>query len=206
MSCKRIQQLLIEAKNRQLSKSELDDIEQHLVSCPVCADDKKWVNILNKLFEESNGKYGMLPIPQEVMKTRVELQMRHSRPRKNFLNIVREPVWISLLTFAVIIIGVMTFFQVQKTANGAMAYEVALNGVTPDMVEDNDIICDMLYDVGLTEAAVEVVGCDTTCALVIYDLKTKKEAEMVVNIFNAIEKSDITTDVKPVKQSVPQSI
>ena len=66
------------------------------------------------------------------------------------------------------------------------------------MVADDNIICDMLYSMGLLEAAVDVLGCDSTCSLLIFDLKSREEAQLVVAAFHQVDDDHVKTDVIPV--------
>ena len=86
----------------------------------------------------------------------------------------------------------------RDSSNKLVAYEVNLNGISPEFAEDHDIICDMLSSAGLDDASVDILGCERSCEVVIFDLKNKEEAELVVNIFQAIDKDDISTEVNQV--------
>jgi hypothetical protein len=64
----------------------------------------------------------------------------------------------------------------------------------------------MLFEMGLMEAAVDVIGCDTTCSLLIFDLKTRTEAQLVAAAFSSIDSLNLNTDVVPVHTTVTRSL
>ena len=99
----------------------------------------------------------------------------------------------------IISLAVVNFTKQDPISTDLIAYEVNLNGISPEYAEDHSIICDMLLSAGLGDASVDVLGCEQTCEVLIFDLKNKEEAELVVNIFHAIEKEKISSDINKVK-------
>jgi hypothetical protein len=85
-------------------------------------------------------------------------------------------------------------------------WEVALEGVSLELGQDDDLICEMLFEMGLMEAAVDVIGCDTTCSLLIFDLKTRTEAQAVVSAFSSLDSLSLQSDVVPVRSTITRSL
>lgn len=205
MSCKNIKQLIAESIDRNLTEQEKSEIEIHSENCPLCFEQMKRENLLSQLFSVSTEIDDSYIIPQNIMKNRVEQQLKDSNTSRPFVNLIKKPILIPLFSAALILFAI-TFFFTEEKNNNLFAYEVSLDGIALEMVDDNDLICEMLYTIGLTEASFDVIGCDTTCALVIFDLKSKQEAEMVVNIFHAIDKQTIKTDVIEIEQNDVQTL
>ena len=93
-------------------------------------------------------------------------------------------------------------FQYDQT----IGYEVAFAGVERELVEEDERVCDMLFALGLIEAAVDYLGCDTTCKLTVFDLKSKQEVQLVVAAFAHINPMDLNTNVIPVRATVSGSL
>jgi hypothetical protein len=87
-----------------------------------------------------------------------------------------------------------------------IGYEIAFAGVNPGLVEDNDTLCDVFYDLGIDEAAVDVLDCDTTCRVIVFDLKTRHEVDLVMTALERINDHDLSADVQPVQVSTTRTI
>ena len=201
MSCKKIQELLAQ---EIISPLEKETIEQHLSLCQGCAESVRQDTLLSKLFTEAVPQETDI-IPIAFMKTRVETALNARSARFSLKGLLRKPMLfpVTALLLLVVVFSLMNRKEHQLTLTDNAGYKVALAGISPELAGDDEIICDMLFDVGLHEASVDIVGCEATCNLVIFDLKSKKEADMVVEIFHAINKQKIKTDVIKIP---PQSI
>ena len=87
-----------------------------------------------------------------------------------------------------------------------IGYDIAVAGDDKELAENDEVICDMLFSLGLIEAAVDVLECDTTCNLMILDLKTQAEAQLVVKELARVNEVDLMTDIIPVKTSTEGSL
>jgi hypothetical protein len=57
----------------------------------------------------------------------------------------------------------------------------------------------MLYELGLFEADVAVLSCDTTCHVQVIALKSLEEAQMVVSAFDQVKCTGCSSDIIPVR-------
>lgn len=199
MSCKKYKMLLEEAQIRELSVTEQAELDSHLTECSDCLEEVKQHKIISKLFQESSELENDYIIPQELMRSRVEQQLYESSEKKPVWQFIRNPILISAFSLILVLIG-FQYMTKPKPTNNAFQYSVSLDGVNVAMVEDNEIICEMLYTIGLPEASIDVLGCDTTCEVVIFDLKTRQEAEKVVRTLHTLDKDLKNTDIKAIEQ------
>ena len=198
MLCKKIKQLLLEAQFRTLNETETSELETHLRQCPACFEDAKQNDIISSIFKESSEIYEEYIIPQDMMRVRVEKQLE-KEVKLPFWSFFKNPLITSALTIVLLVVG-FNYINNQGNTHTPLEYTVSLDGINVAMVEDHEILCDMLYTIGLPDASIDVLGCDTTCELVIYDLKTRQEAEKVVQIMHAIDKDLKNSDIIEVKK------
>ena len=83
---------------------------------------------------------------------------------------------------------------------------MAFGGVNKELVEDDHHLCDILFNLGLVEADVDVLGCDTTCNIQIIYLKSKEEVDLVVSALARLNSNNLSTDVIPVRVGQSGSI
>lgn len=186
----------------ELSDVQIKQIENHIHNCTSCYELYSRDLILSSLFKQAETDEEYI-IPVEVMKAKVNKRL--TEPEKGFslLSFIRNPVAGSVTALLLITLVSLSYFSQEKNGqnnnNHLVAYEVNLNGISPEYAEDHDIICDMLSSAGLDDASVDILGCERSCEVVIFDLKNKEEAELVVTIFQSIDKDDISTEVNKVK-------
>ena len=195
MRCDEIKSILSGSTRENPDAETIKQIQEHLNSCAVCAEEYKNAAHLRDIFRTTAEGETSFPIPQEMMKQRVDNRL----PEKSswYSNLMFYKWRVASVFFTAMLIALFTIDFGNNGSIEIAGYEVALAGIAPELVED-ETICDMFYQLGLSEAAIDVLGCDTTCNLLVFDLKTQKEAQMVVNLFNRISSQDVTTKVIPI--------
>ncbi|MFH1701408.1 MAG: hypothetical protein ABIE07_12580 [Candidatus Zixiibacteriota bacterium] len=148
--------------------------------------DKK----LNNIIETASRDDSKNIISLSDMKSNIEIRTNAKSKQKekskfNFLIFARKPAYsITLATFTIIlIISAALPLKYKKT----IGYEVAFSGVDRNLYDNNNIFCDLLQYLELYDADIDFQGCQSSCSLVVFDLKTEEEAMMVVSAFTQID-------------------
>ena len=175
------------------------ELQEHLAQCPKCAEYARAAGTLRQVLTSAAANDDLDVTAIEAQRTLVEARARQQRTARHGVIAVlkaRPVMGLSIVAVAAVflVMAVVPFSYYQT-----VGYEVAVDGVESELVETNDHICDMLFDLGLHDADVELLGCEHTCALTIYHLKSESEAQLVAAVFNRINPTQITADVKPVK-------
>ena len=184
-------------------------LKEHLDNCSECAERARLAGYLSAGLKMAKADDDSHIIPAEIMRQRLEATVQHgaarqtSRAKTPVFPLVRRLV-LGAVPAVVTLILVLSVIPVSH--NHITGWQVALEGVSLDMAEDDHVICEMLFDMGLMEAAVDIIGCDSTCNLLIFDLKTRTEAQMVASVFHAIDSVNVSTDVVPVRSSTKRSL
>ena len=204
MNCREAK-LRLSGSHRNSSPVEADkELLLHLNECTSCASEAIVSDALKKVLESSESDDTGEIIPMELMRRRVE-SSTHSRSKtqqKAKFNL-RPALKLSLLVSAAAVLAMMWIpFSYQQT----IGYEVSLAGVNQNLVNGNDRLCGILEDMELFEAAVDVLGCDNTCDVLVFDLKSHREAQMVVSAVMDLNNYDLKTDIIPVQTSQSENL
>jgi hypothetical protein len=201
------------------------ELLDHLKNCPDCARDWQADKTLRYLLAAGkiDDAAGMLSLDRQ----KAEIEARLAGPAAvksgpgrlgmvipGFLR--RRPTLSFGTAISVMLLLILTLvpFKYHQT----IGYTIRMEGVHHQLVGDIENICDMLMAMGLQDAEVNILGCDTTCGgsdthacdttckLMILELKTREEAERVVAAFAKIEPSDLTTSIEPIRASASGSL
>ena len=198
MSCKHTKHLLAEMNARELTAVEKDELTRHISSCSLCFEESKHETILTSILKESTDDDNSYIIPQELMRVRVEQKLQNNNKPNAVVGIFTRRLLVPLVSAACL---VLFFFLFQKNnISDLYEYTVALDGIDVEIVTGDKDLCDMLFTIGLPDASIDVIGCDTTCKLVIFDLKSEAEAEKVIHVLNSINKDNFKTKINKIKQ------
>jgi hypothetical protein len=203
MQCREARHRL-EKHGQDSSAVEADkQLIDHLQNCPDCARDAVAGNVLNRLFVSASTDDTLDMIPLAQNRTRIEALASNKDGRKTFskTTIGKDRKRRPILSFGTIIAAalLLVLTLVPFKYNRIVGYEIAFDGVNKELGVDTERICDMLFDIGLNEADIDDLVCDTTCSMIIIDLKTKEEVRQVIAAFTAIDHVSLVTDVMPVR-------
>lgn len=193
--------------SKQLSPHETNFLAEHAITCETCANELRREDLLNELCNRSTHDDDSYMIPMNVMRSRVEQQFKQQQIRPVLSRIMPSFNWIARASVAVTLSVVIYFgyFRLDQSSKSNQShpfeYEVALSGISPVMVEDKELICELLYNNGLTEASYDLLGCESTCNLVIFNLNSIEEAAIVVDMFHSLHDSKITTNVTLIERA-----
>lgn len=211
MRCRQARIRLTASTQDGSAKTDDQELLDHINHCPVCAREAAAAGTLRQIFTAAgvNDMENVTPLHEQ--KVRIEARLaRHQRlkvsegtARRGRLK-WRPAYGVGVSLVAATLIAVLTLipFQYDRT----IGYEVAFAGVERDLVEEDERVCDMLFALGLIEAAVDFLGCDTTCKLTVIDLKSKEEVQLVVAAFAHINPMELSTNVIPVRATVSGSL
>jgi len=137
----------------------------------------------------------------------VESRLRSPRriPRSEVHpHLLGRPAW--RLAVSAATIAVAAFLFVPFTRYQTIGYDVSVDGTCLEMAVNHDRICDLLGRLGLDEAGVDVIGCDTTCSVSILDLKSEHEARMVVGEIAHLCEKKLSSSIVPIRTKSSQTL
>ena len=116
-------------------------------------------------------------------------------------NLKKRPRLSAAVVFGIAVLVFLTLvpFKFDHT----VGYEVAVAGVDPTLALDNDRVEALLAKLGMEEAEVKVIGCDTTCKIVISCLESQDDADLVVAAFTSGGK--VALDCEVFKEVIEKS-
>jgi hypothetical protein len=177
---------------------------EHLQNCAGCAADAAAAKNLQRLLECARPDDTHNIIPIEENRERIEARVaagkdegKISHPSTSKYRRARRYVLSFGTMLAVAILAILTLIPFKY--NRVVGYEIALDGVDKELAWDIERICDMLFNLGLDDAVVDVYGCEATCSLLIVDIKTEEEAQRVVAAFTEIDPANLNSNVIPIR-------
>lgn len=191
MPCNKIKELLSSGPIESLKEELRTMLLDHLDNCPDCASDQQLRAEVHTLLASANELEKEASIPMNAMRTRVETTIASKQTPKLI------PIGITGAVAAVMLV-VVIWFSNSGNQMFAAEYEVAIEGVDQSLIDSNGLICEMLEGNGLIEAGYDVTGCEATCNLVVFNLRTKDEAELVVRLFGKLSDENISSRVIPI--------
>lgn len=206
MRCRQAK-LRIAASPEDKSNPVVDqELEAHLRQCSACSAEARASDLMKTVLTEAGRVDPQVNINQNEMRQKVERRLGAKPPS-------RVPSGSRLLTRLIPIAGLAAAATILIMLNSlvptepgvVMGYQVALGGVDRELALDDEIICEILHRLGLDEAAVDIMGCEITCDLLIYDLKSREEAQLVAAAFDVMDGNQVTTNVIELLEPTPSS-
>lgn len=203
-----------EARNRidLLGQSQVEagserELRDHLESCPSCTKYAELSGLLDTALAAARADDVSKVVPLELQ--RLQVERRIQTPLRQPGRQTAVPRWSALWSWflrpgirwgvsaAAVVLLALAF--VPFTQYRTVGYNVSLDGVSRELALNHERICDLLTKLGLLEAGVDVIGCDTTCSVAIFDLKSEREAHLVVRAIARLGESDLTTNIVPIR-------
>ncbi len=172
----------------------------HIAGCPACASVAGAQRTLGRALEAAAMGDSSCMEPMAAMRRTVESRAAGrgtaARLAETLTALWRGPTGrrpryalsAALVAVVVAVVGLVPFTYYQT-----VGYDVALAGLDREVALDDEMVCEMLEKLGLLEAAVDVTGCEETCNLLVFDLKTEEEARLVVSAFGELCQDGCTT-------------
>jgi hypothetical protein len=212
MRCHEAKRRLTGSLHEGGSWREDKELSLHLEQCAECAEYARAEGMLERVLDSAREDDTLAAVPLTEQRKLVEARLAARGVRSNhhlparLLETLRSHRALSAAsTVVAVALLIVTFvpFKYDRT----VGYELAVEGVHQTLVdEDNNTLCDMLSTLGLLEADVDILGCDTTCALTVYHLKSRREAQLVIAALTRINPASLTTDVKAVRATTSGSL
>lgn len=205
MRCREAQSRISGTRRKDGNPAADPELLEHLRNCPVCAAEARAAGSLEKLLDTAAepDRVGLLSFEQ--VRRRVERAVDHPTPaERRSSGALRHPWWlrqpvVGMSMLAAVLALAASFVPVEYYQT--IGYDIRFGGVRPELVEEEDRICNMLSTLGLDEASVDVLGCDSTCSLRILDLKTSDEVNLVSTALRHVNRSHLTVKVTPVRRA-----
>jgi len=181
-------------------------LREHVASCPACAEHWAALARLDRAIDQAAeaDRLDLTPLPQQrklVEARAARLGRAVAAPVR--LRPARRLRWgAAALAVAVLLLLTVVPFSYQRT----LGYKVSICCVEADLALEGDTICDLFYHLGLDEANYDVLGCDSTCKLMIVDLRSREEVEQVVEALRELTPQANATSVIPVTSSESASL
>jgi FlgD Ig-like domain len=205
---------------RQTNERFLDKkLLEHLSDCTDCFKEvAKHIDvesILSGALAESGSaceqEHLASSTPLQFLRTRIEARIDGETSSAN--QPIRNPVMNSIfkqiknrsrlsigVAFATMALLAATLIPLKY--DSAIGYEVAFAGVNKDLALDSDKIAELLEELGVQGAVVDVSGCETTCNLKITDLTSLEDGRLLIAAFESGGAVHLTNDLTPVVEIV----
>jgi hypothetical protein len=176
------------------------ELRNHLAGCESCAKAAEASGILLNLLAAAAVDDSEAMPSLEFQRTRVQERLARGRQRLA----VSPGRWAgrhkpALISGLAVVAACLALSLIPFTSYITVGYDLKLAGVDRDLATDDEIMCGILHGLGLVEASVDVEGCDTTCKLSILDLKSEREAFLVVGAVSTRNGFDLTSDITPIR-------
>lgn len=214
MRCHQARIRIAGSRADQMSTVEDKSLLDHLRECQSCADHATASGWLNRLIQTASEGDDQYLTPLDIMRQKVENRLSaesvsRSRADSGSLNwairlLPTRPV--SRWTTVVVAVVLAVVALVPITSYRTVGYDLNLDGINRDLAQNDERICDLLEGLGLFEAGVDVISCDTTCSLSILDLKTEREAVLVVSAIARLNSKAVTTNIVPIRTRTSRSL
>lgn len=206
MHCSEARHRLTGSRRSAAELAQDSQLLEHLKLCPNCAREALAAETLRQMLIAGRADDSVGTVPMADQRKLVEARMaqvsgeksrRHATTLVHGNSLSRHPLLSAgaIVTVIIVVLLGLVPFGYHRT----VGYEIAFAGVSPELVEDDDRICDVFYALGLAEAAVDVIDCDTTCNILVFDLKSKQEAQLVVTVLERMNRTDLNADVIPIR-------
>jgi len=162
----------------------------HLKECPACARQAQAARELQQAFSALETEDVSDAVAWSEQVRRVEAQVtlyahRKENPmsalKKQFR--LRPRLGYSLVAVLALVLAVTV---IPLKFDQTVGFEVAVAGVSKDLAFDTYRIQELLNRLGVTDASVNVTGCEETCNLKITSLKSPEDAAMVKVAFEEL--------------------
>lgn len=214
MHCHEARDRIARAQGSQVGQVEDPSLRDHLRVCRDCAAHAAATGLLDRLLDAAGENDLDNQAPIDVQRQQVETRAQQSpagrqpgllsrlwqaglklRPRPAF--------YLSTAAATIILVALAVVpFSFYRT----VGYDLNLDGVSLELAQNDEHICDLLHRLGLFEAGVDVIDCDTTCSLSILDLKSEQEAILVVGAIARLNDADLTTSITPIRAKTSRSL
>jgi hypothetical protein len=197
----------------ELSAIEQDkELREHLKSCSTCARQAEAARELHQILIEATvpDEVDQITWPEQVCRVEdAASRSRRTQPReipvmsalKRQFNL--RPRLSASLAAAVVVLLAATLIPLKF--DQTVGFEVAVAGVDRDLALNEDRMNEFLKQLGVSTAQINVTGCDTTCRLVVSNLRSSSDARLVAKAFEGVGQHHIIVSLSEIKEEVSGS-
>jgi hypothetical protein len=196
MHCREAQSRL----NAMLAGETVDStdaaLNQHLAVCSACARQWRAARQMRSMLDQAATEDDAPVKPLSLQRKLVEQRQAVSGALSRWWRRRHQPgltAGLVGLAAAVLLAAVVPFADYHT-----VGYDVELDGVSEYLAGDHEQLCDLLFTLDLPDAAVDVSGCDSTCHVLVWDLKSPDEVRLLVRTVSYLSEHRVTSNVTPV--------
>lgn len=204
MRCREVKSRISDVLHRRTDSLSADALS-HIKHCSMCNAEYNAVQKIMQSYEVADSEFSERPLDmKQVQKQVLARAQLDSGSRKLTKRIAGTPSMAIGIVCAAAVFAFLTLFPFRY--DRTVGYEVAVAGVDCNFTECDNVICELLYQIGLEDADVDFLGCNPTCSLTVIDLKTKEEAELVVAALNRVSPDPIKSNVVPIRTTTEATL
>ena len=198
MNCREAQRILLEIGKREPNDSLPTELQKHLEKCAACSKQANAYGMLQAGIDAGRMEVPLGTVPFEFMKNRIISEIKDTD------NTGLQRIWLHPVLSATAALLVLAAAFTPWNSRKIVGYEVAVSGVERRLIEESDLMCDLLMELGLPDADIDLLGCDTTCKLHVVRLKNESEARLVMNAVTTIQEPEVRVSIRPVRDGSEQ--
>lgn len=194
MRCEEIQERLTEGSGRTADLNQLlDEFREHLNRCEPCSRVAESSLKLDQLFQAvaKEPETDLMPLENRMRLVAREAESSgwFERPGDFVGRLVDAVSWghRRLAVSGGLVALILVFVTLVPFGyDRVVGYNLTISGICPEVADDDEIVCALLYERGVEQAVIDVTECDTMCSLVVFDLRSKREIELAMATYEEL--------------------
>jgi hypothetical protein len=186
-------------------KQLLEDLEQ----CSAFAREAQAAGELCQAFAEAShhDEVDQIGWPEQVCRVEaLATGTKQNQPKeKPFMSTIKQQMKLrprlslGLAAAVIVLIGATV---IPLKFDQTVGFEVAVAGVDRNLALDQDRLNEMMERLGVGDVHVDIKGCEATCNLVVSDLSSEDDAQMVKLAFEAVGSEAVHVALQAVREDV----
>ncbi|MCX6834747.1 MAG: hypothetical protein NTW07_06365 [candidate division Zixibacteria bacterium] len=182
-------------------------LQDHLDICEDCRKYAVLSGAMERMIATARVDDTVAMKPMEQQRSEIESRLKSSpdtqlrtaagvflRTKRPFYKLPALRLGVAAATVVLVALVFVPFSYYQT-----VGYDLNLQGVSRHLAYSDEQICELLSGLGLIEVGVDVKGCEATCSLAIFGLKTETEANMVAGAIARLSEPGLTTSIVPIR-------
>jgi hypothetical protein len=187
-------------------------LSQHLGHCADCARLANAARDLRQTFAAGQipdevDQIGWAELQRRV-ETRVAPTRQHQPKEISFMSTLRKQFKLRprlSVSLAAAIVVLLAATLIPLKFDRAVGFEVAVAGVDRDLALNQEKLDELLERLGLENVTINIQGCEATCNLLVSDLESQNDANMIRLAFEAIGNENVFVELIEVREDVSRS-
>ncbi len=203
MRCSQARKLVDRLLESGQSLSGNTELTEHLRNCRDCASEAQAAATLQTVIKSERGALDENLPSLNHWRQRTETLLATDRGRSHLSWWARPRTAMAATALAAVLALLML---VPFRYHRVVGYHLALHGVSHDLAVNEERLCNLFFDLGLFDADYNLLGCDTTCRLLVVDLRTPEEAYLLVDALERLEDDPLMAELVPVEATQSGSL